>query len=91
MVKVHTTTKQLDFISFNSTYILEKGFFLMILSLFIMAFSILFMSQAFASSTESKRIVALGDSLTSGYGLESGDSFPAQLYQHCCELRSAAS
>lgn len=79
MNTLRTNLKQIEFKSSISTYkdnnlLILKAFFV-----FTLLFSFVFMSHAFASSTESKRIVALGDSLTSGYGLESGDSFPAQL------------
>jgi acyl-CoA thioesterase-1 len=40
----------------------------------------LFVSHAHAETiTKTKHIVALGDSLTAGYGLQSGESYPSQL------------
>lgn len=47
----------------------------------LILFIILTATPAFANSTASAKvsILVLGDSLTSGYGLENGESFPAQL------------
>jgi acyl-CoA thioesterase-1 len=73
--------RQIDFIPLNS---IDKdrnlSFFKGFLNSFF-AFCIFFLltMPSYAASPDMKRVVALGDSLTSGYGLESGDSFPAQL------------
>ena len=70
--------RQIDFISLNS---IDKGGNLSFLKGFLIGFFAFFLltMPSYAASPDMKRIVALGDSLTSGYGLESGDSFPAQL------------
>ena len=75
MNNVQSTTEQLDFISVNSIESIKLFF----LTLCILSLFCLWAAQSFASTPDTQRIVALGDSLTSGYGLESGDSFPSQL------------
>lgn len=79
MNTVRTNFKQIEFKSSISTYKDDNSLILKAFLAFTVLFSFIFTAQAFASSAEPKRIVALGDSLTSGYGLESGDSFPSQL------------